>query len=61
MKQGRPLLHEARMNDWIHARVTKEQAEKVRELGGSQFLRSPIEEKLSEMRPARLEDVWGRA
>lgn len=49
------------MNDWIHARVTKEQAEKVRELGGSQFLRNLIEEKLSEMRPARIEDVWRRA
>jgi hypothetical protein len=60
MKQGRPALHEARMNDWIHARVTKEQADKVRELGGSQFLRELIEEKLSQMRPARIEDVWRR-
>jgi hypothetical protein len=61
MKQGRPALHAARRNDWIHARVTKEQAEKVRELGGSQFLRDLIEEKLSQMRPARIEDVWRRA
>lgn len=58
MKQGRPALHEARMNDWIHARVTREQAEKVRELGGSQFLRDLIEEKLSQTQPTRLEDVW---
>lgn len=61
MKQGRPALNECRMNDWIHARVTKEQAEKVRELGGSQFLRDLIEEKLSQMQPTRLEDVWRRA
>jgi hypothetical protein len=60
MKQGRPALHEARMNDWIHARVTKEQAEKVRELGGSRFLRELIEEKLSQMRPVRIDDVWRR-
>lgn len=55
---GRPVIHEARMNDWIHARVTPQQAAKVRELGGSAWLRDLIDAKLQEQRPSRLEDVW---
>jgi hypothetical protein len=57
---GRPPINEAGMPAWIHARVTKEQAEKVREMGGSKFLRDLIDQKLSESRPVRLEDVWGK-
>lgn len=45
-----------RKSDWIHARVTREQAQRVRQLGGSQFLRNLIEENAP--RPMRLEDAW---
>lgn len=51
------------MTDRVQVRVPKVQAEKVRELGGPNFLRNLIDEKLnqiSQMRPARIEDVWRR-
>lgn len=57
---GRPPVQGERMCGWIHVRVSEEQAQRVRELGGSQFLRDLIDEKLQESRPARLEDVWGK-
>ena len=51
------------MTDRVQVRVPRVQAEKVRELGGPNFLRNLIDEKLnqiSQMRPARIEDAWRR-
>jgi DNA-binding CsgD family transcriptional regulator len=47
----------SQMDDWVHTRVTKGQAEWVRKQGGSQFLRGLIGGSC----PKRLDDVWRTA
>lgn len=43
-------------DDWVHARVSRDQAEKVRSLGGSRFVRAMIDDA----KPARIEHFWCR-
>ena len=44
-------------DDWIHARVTKDQAARVKAAGGSEFVRRAIDAT----GPVRIESVWGKA